>query len=99
LKALSAPLPSIVIDRPEALQAVDRLIKDASVHRVLVLRNTHDLSPGQLSLHAERNLEDTFEEGPKEYWLKYGWLQQIGITLLGWEQIPDYYLQLREFHR
>ncbi|HNH48860.1 MAG TPA: hypothetical protein PKY30_17590, partial [Myxococcota bacterium] len=97
--ALEEPIPTVVVDREEAVERVARLLEDPGVRRILVLRNTHDLSPGALNERIEELLAAQLVEGEPTRWLEYNWLQRLGIAQLGWGYVPSHYLQLRVFVR
>ncbi|HNC98380.1 MAG TPA: hypothetical protein PKW90_19770, partial [Myxococcota bacterium] len=99
LRALEEPIPTVVVDREEAVERVARLLEDPGVRRILVLRNTHDLSPGALNERIEELLAAQLVEGEPTRWLEYNWLQRLGIAQLGWGYVPSHYLQLRVFVR
>ncbi len=99
LRALEEPIPTVVVDREEAVERVARLVEDPGVRRILVLRNTHDLSPGGSNERIEALLAARMVEGEPTRWLEYNWLQRLGIAQLGWGYVPSHYLQLRVFVR
>lgn len=89
----------MIVDGEGIFARVENELQQPGLKRVLIVRNTHDVSPDFINERLESWLAERMIEGEPVYWLPYGWLQRAGIGMLNWGYVPDHYLQMRRFER
>jgi hypothetical protein len=89
----------MIVDGEGIFARVEQEFRQPGLKRVLIVRNTHDVSPDFINERLEAWLAERMIEGEPVYWLEYGWLHRAGIRMLGWGYVPGHYLQMRRFER
>lgn len=70
-----------------------------SVHYAWFLRNTHDITPGQVNTAIENELGRSFVHVRSQHYVAYNAIDRAAMALLRWPTRPDSVLELLLYER
>jgi hypothetical protein len=99
LAELPPAVQALVLHDDASSAEIRRRIDGGPVHRVWLLRNTHDVSRGRWSSRLAADLARSFRLAGRSGYVPYGRVHRLAMRALGWPERPAYLLELLEFDR
>jgi hypothetical protein len=89
----------LLVSAPESVTRAEELAADPRVERIWYLRNTHDVTPGQVNDRLERELTSTWALGTRQSYLPFSPLQRELAYRLGMPTRPSFFAVLLDLRR
>ena len=89
----------LLVSAPESVTSAEELAADPRVERIWYLRNTHDVTPGQVNDRLERELTSTWVHGTRQSYLPFSPLQRELAYRLGMPTRPSFFAVLLDLRR